>query len=535
MLATDVHVLHQDRSGSTISPRVAGRRRYAARVGSRENANVTSDRRPFPRKMRETLCSRLLDLPGMASPGRRDYLLGQLGLDYPGLRSVQLFDEPHVDLMEILNAAYDYDGALHALLEIVTFLYPHDPGIRPIKELIDLIEPEDLLTPDERHAILQLLTEVDQSVVAAAFHYSTRTTVQEARLDARDVVAVTRYLERFTGRHNRPPPLFEFVDFVGHHPPPSTWAPLHLWMDSVGQRLGIVDRSVADELCQVTEARMAGNGRFYLVAELRTDKINTDRYFLAAWRQYEDEPEVALYESDRSVPWAEAITTVHALMRQLSMRTESTAEQRVLELIVPRALVTQSIDQRPVDTVLPAAIGTNYPLVLRSFDRLEDPSTHGDWGRNWRWLKQHDQVAGVSAIREVGSHDIGSVQALRAALLRDGPPAIVVMLSALPVSDVLTVDAFTAGLRGGASIMVWSRDDRAAEDLAESIRQASAHGLLSLREHVFHLRLRALEDARPESLGTQVVIVFDDYDRIPERFRGRARLRSPEQRRSWYP
>jgi hypothetical protein len=485
--------------------------------------------------MRETLCARLLDLPGMSSPGRRDYLLGQLRLEYQGLRSVQLFDEPRVDLMEILNAAYDYDGALHALLEIISFVYPHDPAIHPIKELIDFIEPEDLLTAEERNGILQLLARVDHSVVAAAFHYSTRTTVQEARLDPGDIGAVARHMEMLIGRPNRLPPLFEFVDYIGHHPPQSTWAALHRWIESVGQRLGFVDHAVVDEMCQVTEDRMTGNVRFYLVAELRADRLNPDRYFLAAWRQYEDEPEEVLHESDRSVPWAEAIATTHTLMRQLSTRVETTAEQRVLELIVPRGLITRSLDQWPVDPVLPSAIGTNYPLVLRSFDRLDDPSMHGDWGRNWRWLKQHDQVAGAAAIREIDSHDLGSAQALRAALLRDGPPAIVVMLSALPASDVLTVDAFTAGLRGGASIMLWSRDDRVAADLAESIRQASANGLLSLREHVFHLRLRALEEASPEALGTQVAIVFDDYDRIPERFRGQARLRSPEQRRSWYP
>ena len=160
---------------------------------------------------------------------------------------------------------------------------------------------------------------------------------------------------------------------------------------------------------------------------------------------------------------------------------------------------------------------------------------HSVWGRNWRWLKQHDQVAGVAAIREVESHDLASIHALRGALLQDGPPAIVVMLTPLPPNEILGPDAFTAALRGGASIMLWSRDDATADELAASIRLACTEGLLSLREHVFQLRLRALDNAEGESPGDHIALVFDDFDRIPERFRRRSRLRSPEQRRSGYP
>jgi hypothetical protein len=100
----------------------------------------------------------------------------------------------------------------------------------------------------------------------------------------------------------------------------------------------------------------------------------------------------------------------------------------------------------------------------------------------------------------------------------------------VPHRDSLGPDAYTAGLHGGASIMLWSRDDAAAQELAQSVRDACRTGLLGLREHVFRLRLSALEErsAGGRSASLHTTIVFDDYDRVPERFRGRARLCSPK-------
>jgi hypothetical protein len=486
----------------------------------------------LPRRVRQTLCEKLLELPDMASAGRRDYLVRQVAADYPGLRSVPRDDNPHADLMEILGAAYDYPGALQAIWDTVSFLYKSDPRLDPIKDVIDAVDPEEIFTGEERRSVLLLLSAAEPAVLAAAYHYSTRRTVEEARLDPRNLPALAATAASYPGRGDRLPPFFDFVDYVAHHRcPQSTRARMHQWMDAVSQRMGYVDRSVVDNLCVATENRIAANGRFYLIAELRPDKVRTDRFFLAASRQHGDEPEEVLHQADRSVPLDVAINSTHDLMRELASEYGTAAEERVLELILPRCLVTYSIDQWLVDPVLPSAIGTNYPMVLRSFDRLEDPSMHPDWGRNWRWLKRHDRLAGVAAIREIESHDHGATQALRAALLRDGPPVGVLMLTPLPVSDVLMADAYTAGLRGGAPIMVWSRDAAAAAILAISVRTACAEGLLGLREHVFQLRLRTLEEATEQTAGEHIALVFDDYDRIPERFRSRARLRSPEQRR----
>jgi hypothetical protein len=472
----------------------------------------------------------------MTNPGRRDFLLGQLVLDHPGLQSVHRAEEPLVDIMEIVAAAYDYDGALQSLLEVVRFLHPHESRVvQPIEEIVSAVEPRELLQDGERHQLLELLDHAQASVVAAAFHHCTRTTVADAGVDPHHTAAAARYVEAFAARPDRLPPLFDFVDYLAHHPPQSAGAALHQWMDATSQRLGFHDRAATDRLCQSTQSRIVLAGRFYLIAELRADKMRAGRYFLGAWRQHGDEPEEVIFQADQSVEWNEAITSAHRLMQELIANVETTAVERILELIVPRSLVTEAIDQWLVDQVLPAPIGTNYPLVLRSFDRLDDPTLHADWARNWRWLKEHDRIAGAAAIREVESHDLATIQALRGALLREGAPAVVLMHTAPAHSEALVADAFTAGLRGGAPIMLWSRRDQTVAELAASVRSAADEGLLSLREHVFQLRLRALETSDQAASGAHITIIFDDCDRIPERFRNRSRLRSPEQRRPQYP
>ncbi|HWS36781.1 MAG TPA: hypothetical protein VN408_29080 [Actinoplanes sp.] len=505
-------------------------------VQSKGTIYLTPDRRPFPRRMREALCAALLDLPRMAGQDRRDYLLRQLALDHRGLQSVQRAEEPHVDMMEMVAAAYEYDGALQTLLEVVSFLHPNDSRkVRLIEDIVNVVDPRELLHEDEREQLLDLLDQASPGTVAGAFHHSTQSTVAEAGIDPRHTATVARYVEALAARPDRLPALFDFVDYLAHHPPQSVGSALHQWMDTTSQRLGFHDRAAVERLCRSTENRVVLAGRFYLVAELRADKMRTGRYFLGAWRQHGDEPEESIFQSDRSVEWNEAITDTHRLMRELIADVENTAVERILELIVPRSLMTEAIDQWPVDQVLPAPIGTRYPLVLRSFDRLEDQSLHADWARNWRWIKQHDLVAGSSAIREVESHDLATIHALRGALLREGAPAIVLLRTALAHSEDLDADAFTAGLHGGASIMLWSRDASTSSELAASVRLAVGEGLLSLREHIFQLRLGALEPSEPTAGGAHITLVFDDFDRIPERFRNRSRLCSPEQRRSQYP
>jgi hypothetical protein len=489
-------------------------------------SKVTLDRPPFQRRTRQTLCDRLLALPQMPTQEHREHLVRELGADFPGLRTVSRHDDPSVDLMEVISAAYEYPGALQAVYDIVSFLFRGDPKLIPIKGLVDLVDPEDLLKGDERQNLQRLLLSVDPTDAAAAFYYGRGETVRETGLDPADTEALISRLESYPGRPGRLPVLFEFVDHIAHRSPQFTRSGLHRWMDSVCRRIG-EDHSAVDKLCRTTDNRVASSGHFYLVAELRPDQLRADQFFLAAWRQHEGEAEEALYQSDDSVGWNEAITITHDLMHQLAESLRGTEEERVLELIVPRALVTNSLDQREVGKVMPAAIGTHYPLVLRSFDRLEDPSLYGAWARNWRWIKQHDATAGVEAIREIESHERDMVQALRGELMRDGPPAIVLMLTALPISESLGVDAYTAGLHGGAPIMLWSRDDAAALELVKAIRAACADSLLTLWKHVFHLRLGALASTDAGMVGRHTVIVFDDYDRIPERYRGRARLRSP--------
>jgi hypothetical protein len=511
---------------------VGGGERRSEQEGTNSMASsAESTGRSFPLRVRLRLCERMLELPEMSTIARRDHVIRQVTKDFPWLHSLVRQDPPQADLLEFVTAAHDYPGALHRLLEVLSYLYQGDDRLDDVRQLIHAVEPEDLLHDDERQAVLARLAPVDTEVVAAAFHYSTRRTVVEAGLDASEVTAIAARVESFPGSATRLPPFFQFVDYIAHRSPRVTRTGLHEWMDHVGDRLGYTDRSVVDAICRDTENRLVLNGRYFLVTEVSPDRGAPDRYFLAAWRQHENEPEEPFYQVDRSLPLEETIETIYELMQDLAWVVEHTARERVLELILPRSLITEAIDQWLVDQVLPSPIGTLYPLVLRSLDRLDDLGMHADWQRNWLWLKEHGRTAGFAAVREVESHDPPAVQALRTALLRDGPPAAVHMLRALPESNHLAPDAYTAAIRGGAPIMIWSRDDTTAADLAEWIRGICNEGLIDLPQQVFQLRLRAPNDTDAAAVGAHVALVYDDHDRIPERYRDRARLRSPERRK----
>src|SRR5438105_11494109 len=101
-------------------------------------------------------------------------------------------------------------------------------------------------------------------------------------------------------------------------------------------RLNCADREHIDKLCQVTDNRLTVNGCMYLVVQIRPDRLGSGRFFLAAWRQRDDEPEEPIYTRDESVHRDEAIKITHEILSYLVSEVATETEQPVLEVILPR-------------------------------------------------------------------------------------------------------------------------------------------------------------------------------------------------------
>lgn len=493
-------------------------------------ATPESDGLSFFQKVR--LRDAFLRLPGIADETKRDAYVHELSLEFPGVHHAARHPDPEHDVFGILVSCVGYPGALRRLWTIVKSFHAQDDLSAELDELVETADPTLLLLATEREPLLEVLSRVDVADVLAAYRYAMRTRQEGWLADPPDLRLVVHRVESLAGAPGQLHAIFPFVDYIAHCARSTEGGHLHAWIDGTALRLGFADRMAIDQVCQATKARLTVTRCYYFAAKIVSDKMAPDHYFLTTWRQHADEPEEPTYEAEESAPLPEVTRQLHKLMRQLPREVDERVEEMVLELVLPRSLITIPVDQWQVDDVLPYEIGTEYPLVLRSLERLENADLHVRWGVKWQWLKDHDRSVGTDSVTVIRSHDWDAVRALRGALVGGEPPAAVMMLVPVPDSPRLTADAFTAGLYGGAPVMIWCRAEEFADEFHSQLLTAIAdHGVLRLPYNVFQLRLQTLgypSDA--DHVGRHVALAYEDADRIPEQFRPRARL-SPPQRR----
>lgn len=484
-------------------------------------------------KEREGLLTAFMRLSGMQDQARRTLYIGQLTKQFPTVSTASRYDDAQHDVWSLLEVCCQLPGAINQLLEIVTVFHKDSPWLNPLQVMVHSFFPAPLLLDDERDQLIRLLDRVDVPTLAASYRYAARPVFHEPQPDLTDVAAVVRRMEAHVGMPRRLPAVFDFADHAAHQTRRGVEGDLHRWLDEVAARLGFANRADTDAMCAATLRRLTRLRRYYFAVQLVPDRGLADRYLLSAWLQQDRNPEEPIRRDDDSMPLGDAVERLSDLLRQVPEHVDDDIEELIVELILPRALITRPVDQWQVDREFPHALGTGCPVIVRSLDRLLRADLHVPWGRKWRWLTENGQHADPSCFRDVDVHDQPDVSALRAMLLRSESPVVLVMRTPPLESDDLGVDAFSAGLHGGIPIMVWCRDTTLSEEFQEQIRGCLANSdLLRLPQRVFELRLLAAEKASKEGnhVGSHVTLLWDDFDRIPEPFRHRARARVPRSR-----
>lgn len=497
------------------------------------NGVVVGVARELTLKEKDGLLTAFMRLPGMRDQARRTLYIEQLARQFPTVLTTSRYDDSQHDVWSLLEVCYQLPGAMSQLLEIVTVFHSDSPWLSPLRVMVHSFFPVPLLLDSERDRLIQLLDEVDVSALAASYRYAARAAFHEPPPDLADVAAVVRRMEAHLGMPRRLPAVFDFADHAAHQTRSGIEGGIHCWLDEVAARLGFTDRADIDAMCAATRRRLIQLRRYYFAVQLVPDNVLAGRYLLSAWLQHDHSPEEPIHRDDEALPLSDAIERLFDLLRQVPEHIDDDIEEVVVEVILPRALITWPVDQWEVDREFPHALGTAYPVVVRSLDRLRRAELHPPWGRKWRWLAENGRRADHSYFRDVEVCDQLDVSALRATLLRTEPPVVLVMRTPPLESDGLGADAFSAGLHGGIPIMMWCRDSAVSEQFQEQIRVRLAGGdLLRLPQRVFELRLLAAESTGQggKHVGCHVTLLWDDFDRIPEPFRHRARAREPRPR-----
>jgi hypothetical protein len=191
-----------------------------------------------------------------------------------------------------------------------------------------------------------------------------------------------------------------------------------------------------------------------------------------------------------------------------------------LEFVLPFELLNLPVDWWPRDTaeVPNVPLAVNYPVVIRSLDRLQNRAWHRFWRARWQQLTR-DEHPSKSVYVNVGRRGGDHLRGLEARL-GDNEHFVALVLSEPPLPDGgHGRRELQAALRSGLPVVIWHRAGHTTQEFRELLDSLLDEGLQRLPAKVAAYRRRAAIDAADDEnavhLGRHITVLWDDPDRKP--------------------
>ncbi|MBQ0901294.1 hypothetical protein [Micromonospora sp. U21] len=435
--------------------------------------------------------------------------------------SVNDFANPRQQSVEIAGTCL---GELPTLISVVELIDPEAPQLTSLRRLRHEVDAIDLLAEEDwtelRPALLsQRVDSLGRLYQRASEHKLS--TPPSWCLTAWDVFV---YL---TGQNSPPrglPPNVLFLVLLEHEVAPETATQIRHRNRREASRLGLT----ADlDRCRATVN--AGTGQpepyVYLVIQVEPDLEpgSDDRYTVSHYRQWHGN---GTWHSRRwgqvsDVARDDLESIVERIVRDMEVEWFDRRAEVAVELVLPVKLLNEDVAwwrKEPASVHLEQKVlAMDYPVVLRSWDRLRERGWHRAWRRRWERLQAEP---GHSRIYRSRPDGIAYLTRLEAELTADERWSTVLLSEAPSEAHPLRFKEVMTALRAGLPVIVWHRTRTSDTELWEEIRDMTADGRIAhLPVHVRQSRLDAL---RLEPLhadrhtGRHLVVLWDDPDRTPE-------------------
>ncbi|MEW2353171.1 hypothetical protein [Spirillospora sp. NPDC029432] len=475
------------------------------------------------------LVTALLQIDGMRVRSTRDLCITVLerGLGR-GLELIRHEQDMH-DVWQLVDACLTCPGGVHMLVDALWNFYGDSLSVRAARAVVEELLPEPLLQPAERRELYQLVHALEAQGLNAVYFGDLPALYRNAVgplgpalggnvWGIRDFVA---YLEEVPLGADGVPPLLTFVTDLSAYAKGPVADALDAWTGRAAARFG-VDRKRLRRPGALPAGRGAGPAErgAYLVIECRPDGADFDRFLVTAWLQFAGEPGIMLRCDEEPLPLGRLPALVESLLVEDHRVAGREVPDLTIEFVLPRALVDRPFDQFQVSVAgLPRRLGIEYPVVLRSLDRLRHRALHHNWRRKWERLRDDPENAAVHVIRRPGEYGDERLFTLlsdhaTAGLALAFPPGA----GGPDAGEGGPVDELWIGLQAGVPVVVWCRDGRGPDGFDPDARALLDSGdLLSLPRRVRDLRRAAvLSEGPDEHLGLHLALIFDDADRVPE-------------------
>jgi vWA-MoxR associated protein C-terminal domain/vWA-MoxR associated protein middle region 0 len=321
------------------------------------------------------------------------------------------------------------------------------------------------------------------------------------------------YLVEFNAGPDGFPSALMFVELLALHVDGDMSANLREWNDDQVRRLRLEpqlqERRMADYSSISTDTRL------YLIIVMEPDGIDPNRYSVSHWRQ--DNPE--MWPPARGETYLVSFDELERCVDDLVVNAEkawSGHEGSVaLEFVLPRVLLNLPVHRwhKEHDSGDPRPLCLDYPIVVRSLERMRSSHWHRVWHLRWQVLTKDPSARRVHFGLTADTAERHRIDAI----LSD-PRCVLMVLTAAPSQQPRPgTDELTAALRSGLPALIW-HPEASSEVLREVVtRLVEDDGLCDLPGRAQAFR-RASFQVSGEPLGVNIlrdlVVLWDDPHRL---------------------
>ncbi len=258
----------------------------------------------------------------------------------------------------------------------------------------------------------------------------------------------------------------------------------------------------------------------YLLIQFEPDRIEADHYYLSHWRQSDSEGWHPVRGETERLAREELPGAVERLIEEVEEKWADLRQPVILEFVLPWELLNEPVEwwSKESDSPSPTPLALDYPVVVRSLERLRRGAWHRPWHNKWRQLRERpaDSHPHWSSPQD----DDGTYFFHLERELKEDLHAVCLVLSQPPGDDSGTGRReVLAGLRAGVPAMIWHRNDCSDPMFQDAIGEIlEDRGLGSLAERVGKWRKEALAlgpGAWDQHVGRHLAILLDDPERKP--------------------
>ncbi|GIJ48485.1 hypothetical protein Val02_53710 [Virgisporangium aliadipatigenens] len=381
-----------------------------------------------------------------------------------------------------------------------------------------------LLPDHELDSLVALLEHVHDLDLQAVWRAATGELTPLPPSPPTGAVDLFNYLAGLNAGLDQVPPALAFVEEVAGRVDRRLGARLRQWVDHMAARLHLVE-VMHEHRARVEERRLRNdepNGagqqiKPCLVIQVEGDGIDRERCEVRYWIQRSSDRWQPEPGEPRQTAFKEVEEAMQAAVRHAESAWRDNDGPVGIELLLPTDLLHKAVEwwHTELEAPAPTPLCLDYPVVVRSLDRMRATYRHRVWINRWKTIWRHPPGHRLYWGRMHTQEN--SIESWNARL-RDNAELTTVVLSSSP-EHTTGREELQSALNAGVAVILWDRRAPLQPDTASLIEEATQGHPNELPHRIRVLRTAAATAAHEEQArhpGRHIALLWDDPNRTVE-------------------